>query len=88
MDAAASRLLGAEGRYRLAGRKVPARGGAGSGAQDTLPAWGFLPLARCGEQGGVFDAVVPACERVFVWGPLALSFASLSRGKVVLEEGA
>lgn len=86
MDAAASRLLGAEGRYRLAGRKVPALG-AGSGARDTLPAWGFLPLPRRGEQGGVFDPVVPVCEQTLFWGPGgALGFSSfLGWGKVVVE---
>lgn len=63
MDAAASRLLGAEDRYRLAGRKVL---GGGGGARDTLPAWGFLPLPRSGERSGCWIPVVPgASERRF-----------------------
>lgn len=59
--------------------------GAGSGAQDTLPAWGFLPLPRRGEQGGVFDPVVPVCERALVWGLVALSFPSLFGGRGGVE---
>lgn len=44
MDAAACRLLAAQGRYSAAGREL--------GAQDALPVWGALPSPAAVSQAG------------------------------------
>lgn len=44
MDAAACRLLAAQGRYPAAGREL--------GAQDALPVWGALPSPAAVSQAG------------------------------------
>ena len=53
MDAAASRLLGAEGRYRLAGLKVPGPPGGGGPSAGYPSCVGFFSPAAVSRAVGV-----------------------------------
>lgn len=80
MDAAASRLLGAEGRYRLAGLKVPGPPGGGGPSAGYPSCVGFFSPAAVSRAVGV-AAGGPQCASgrlVFFFGgggvPGALGF--------------
>ena len=55
MDAAASRLLGAEGRYRLAGLKVPGPPGGGGPSAGYPSCVGFFSPAAVSRAVGVWN---------------------------------